>query len=106
MKKQAISTLIKDVLIAVVAFALISILLSILKVDFFYGGTLNRIALGLVLAGIPFGWRWGSKLFTAVSLVGIVIKLIFAVALGWLAIFVVIIGDIIRVFTAPNTVEE
>lgn len=50
----------------------------------------------LSLAGLPFGWRWASKIITAVSLKGIGLKLLFSVFLGWLAIFVVLGGDIIK----------
>ena len=109
MKRQAIGTLIKDVIIAVVAYAFIAFLLNATKIDIFYGSPMNQMFAGIFIAGIPFGWRWASKIFTAISLGGILIKLVFSIVLGWLAIFVIIIGDIIRVFAAPKAskaVEE
>ena len=107
MKRQAILTLIKDIVIAVVAFFLITWVLSAGDVNIFGNYTgMNAAFIGLAVAGIPFGFRWAGKLFTAVSGKGFLIKLVIAVALGWIAVFVVIIGDIIRCFTAPKTPTE
>ena len=53
------------------------------------------ILLTLAVAGLPFGWRWASKIITATSLKGIGIKLLISVLLGFIAIFVVVIKDII-----------
>lgn len=106
MKRQAVLTLIKDIIIAVVAYFLITTFLSAGGVDVFYGSDMNRMFIGLALAGIPFGFRWAGKMFTAISLKGFLIKLVIGVLLGWLAIFVIIIGDIIRCFAAPKTPAE
>lgn len=107
MKKQAIITLIKDIIIAVVAYFVITIFLSDGGINIFgsYTGA-NAAFIGLAIAGIPFGFRWAGKMFTAVSIKGFLLKLLVAVLLGWLAIFVVIISDIIHCFTAPKASEE
>lgn len=104
MRKKAIFTLVKDVVIAVLACFLITFILGEGGIDIFKGQTnpYNCFFIGLLVAGIPFGWRWASKLFSAISARGILIKLVFALLLGWVAIFVVIIGDIIRCFTASS----
>lgn len=96
MKKTAIFTLIKDILLAA-AFAGIIYFISL---EFL--GPIAAPGMAFLCAGVPFGWRWASKIITAVSLAGIGIKFVFSLLLGWLAIFVVIIGDIIRCFTAPS----
>ena len=106
MKRQAITILIKDIVIAVVAYLIITFFLNEFGADVFYGSTMNRMFIGLALAGIPFGYRWASKMFTAISLKGFFIKLVIGVLLGWLAIFVIIIGDIIRCFAAPKSRKE
>ena len=46
MKRQAIGTLIKDVIIAVVAYALIAFLLNATKIDIFYGSPMNQMFAG------------------------------------------------------------
>ena len=106
MRRAAIMTLVKDLIIAAVAYFLITTFLSLDGISPFYGSTMNRIFIGMALAGIPFGGRWASRVFSAVSVGGVLIKLLFAVFLGWLAIFVVIIGDIIRCLTAGSSKNE
>ena len=98
MKKSAIFTLVKHILMAVAFAAFGYFAFNSSGVD---AATSLGLGIGL-FAGIPFGWSWASKIITAVSLQGVGIKLLFSVALGWLAIFVVLIGDIIRCFTAPR----
>nr|MBQ8244021.1 hypothetical protein [Oscillospiraceae bacterium] len=107
MKRQAILTLIKDIIVALVTYFLVTWLASGLEINLFLGYTdINAVVIGLAIAGIPFGYRWASKMFTAVSIKGFFIKLLIGLLLGWLAIFVVIIGDIIHCFTAPKTFTE
>ena len=92
MKKNAFATLIKDIILALVAYGLAaSILSSGCNMD---GAAAASCA--MAFAGVPFGWRWASSFITAVSLKGIGIKLIIAVFLGIFAIFIVIGGDILR----------
>ena len=92
MKEEAKSRLIKDLILAVVAWIVFGALMGLALHDVPAG-----IACGFIFAGVPFGWRWMSKLITAVGFFTLVIKAILALILGWLAIFVVIIGDIIAV---------
>ena len=92
MKKEALSVLIKDIIMIVVTVAIVSLILVGLGAtdfDIF-------LVLAFVFGGIPFGWRWSSKLFTAVSFNAFLIKVLISVVLGWLAIWIVLIGDIIR----------
>lgn len=97
MKRNAINTLIKDTITAILAWFIFAVMLNEIM-----GGTLGSLNnmeanfLATVFAGIPFGWRWASKLITAVSIKGIGIKLGIAFFLGWFAIYVVLITDIIR----------
>ena len=106
MKRQAITILVKDIVIAVAAYLIITFFLKESGANVFYGSPMNRMFIGLALAGIPFGYRWASKMFTAISFKGFLIKLLIGVLLGWLAIFVVIIGDVIRCFVAPKSSKE
>jgi Trk-type K+ transport system membrane component len=46
---------------------------------------------GFVCAGIPFGWKWASKLFVAISLHTFIFKVILSILLGWIALPVVIL---------------
>ena len=91
MKRNATATLIKDIILTVIFYAIGSLILA--EADF--GNTANNVFAPMFIAGIPFGWRWASKLITAVSIKGIGIKLSIAFFLGWFAIYVVLIGDII-----------
>ena len=52
--------------------------------------------LAFYAACIPFGWRWASSIISAVTLQGIGIKLLIALLLGMVAIFVVIGWDALR----------
>ena len=109
MKKNATNTLIKDTITAILAWLIFAVMLNNI-----YGGSLGSLnnmeanVLATVFAGIPFGWRWASKLITAVSLQGIGIKLGIAFFLGWFAIYVVLITDVIRciVEKAQNNKRE
>lgn len=102
MKRNAVGTLIKDIILAVVAWGICALLINgMWGVD--VGGTLNTgtvYGLATFFAGVPFGWRWASNIITALTPKGIVIKFVISMILGWLAIFVVIIGDIIRCIAA------
>ncbi len=99
MKRNAVFTLIKDVVFALIAWGICAFLIAAL---FQSNGVTPAEAKGLALffAGIPFGWRWASKIITAVSFKGVMLKLGFSVVLGWLAIFVVLISDVIRCIAA------
>ena len=60
--------------------------------------TLDTTPLAVIFLGVPFGWRWASKIITAVSLTGVVAKFLISAALGYIALPVVLIKDIIAVF--------
>lgn len=91
MKKNAFATLIKDIILALVAWGISAMLLqSGLGMP---GG--DAAMLATMCAGIPFGWRWSSKIISAVSLKGIGIKLFISLFLGMFAIFLVLGWDVI-----------
>lgn len=92
MKTKATATLIKDIILAATFYAIGYLIIS--ETDF--GNTANNVFAPMFIAGIPFGWRWASKLITAVSIKGIGIKLSIAFFLGWFAIYVILITDIIH----------
>ncbi len=95
MKREAKGRLIKDIILAVVAWLVFGVL-------FYCTGTLGGFSfvISIFCAGVPFGWRWMSKIFTALSFSTIVIKFVLSILLGWIAIFVVIIKDIIDLVNA------
>ena len=95
MKKNAISRLVKDAVLAAVA-----ILLAVAIYKSCEGGILAATA--LFVPGIPFGWRWASKVITAITFHGIGIKLGIAMVLGWVAMPVVLISDVVRCIAAPK----
>lgn len=92
MKNNAVSTLVKDVLIAAIAWGI--------GVMFFTSGFAmdanTAYGAACLAACIPFGWRWASKIITAYTLKGIGIKLLISVFLGMFAIFVVLGMDVVR----------
>lgn len=95
--KKAVTTLVKDVVIFGIAFA---ILCAIFNNDKAMGVSLSSgmaSFLAYCVAGIPCGWRWASHLLVAVSGKGILLKLGIAVVLGWLAVPVMFIKDIVNV---------
>lgn len=95
MKREATFQLIKDIILAVVAWLGFGIAFSMFTTLGGYG-----FIVSIFCAGVPFGWRWMSNIFTAMSFNTIIIKFILSFVLGWLAIFVVLIKDIINLVTA------
>ena len=93
--KREILTLIKDFIIIGVLFVLGHALGATS-----YSNPATQNLFGLAMAGIPFGWRWASKIITAVSFKGIGIKFLISIFLGIFAIFAVVAGDIIRCISA------
>ncbi|MBO5024203.1 MAG: hypothetical protein J6D11_07860 [Clostridia bacterium] len=98
MKKEAKKQLIKDIVTAVIAWLVFGAVCCLLMEEFSFAGMI----LGLFFAGLPFGWRWMSKVLTATSILMVIIKGFISLFLGWIAIFVVIIGDIIVFVTAEE----
>ena len=50
----------------------------------------------MMVACIPFGWRWANQLITAITLKGLGYKLLISLFLGFIAIFVVFGADLIK----------
>ncbi len=96
MKQELKKQLIKDIVIAIVAWIISAIIMGAIAGDGFF----VAILLGFACAGIPFGWKWLSSLFVALNLYTVVFKFILAVLLGFIALPVVIIKDIVAYCTA------
>ncbi len=94
MKKEAIFKLIKDVVIALVAWLVFGLIFS------YAGLGIYGFIASIFLAGVPFGWKWLSNIFSAFSFTTIIIKFFLSMILGWIAIFVIIIMDIIDLVCA------
>lgn len=92
MKKTAMHPLIKDLLIIVILGGFMVFMANSIS-----GGEPTGIDIFLCFAitGIPFGWRWANKMFTAVSFKGLILKVVWAACLGCVAIFVIVIRDLI-----------
>ena len=92
MKNEMKKVLIKDIITAVTAWIIGGIICCLMSGSFSIS---SLLACGMLVAGVPFGWRWLSKIIVATSITMVVIKGIVSIFLGWIAIFIVIIGDII-----------
>lgn len=96
MKSTAVKTIVKDVLLASIACVIATAIgVSVLELSPELG-----VFFGLLCAGIPFGWRWMSKVITAVGVISLILKVTLSIFLGWIAIFVVLIGDVVSVVKA------
>ena len=98
MKKRAIFKLVKDLILT-------ALLGGFAALMFFGDASMSQglqTFLTLAVAGLPCGWRLASNIITATSLKGILIKAVIAGVIGSVAIFFVLIGDVIRCFTAKN----
>lgn len=95
MKSEYKAQLIKDIVIAGIAWGVgFALFISDFHEYGFWGFFMAFFA-GLMLAGIPFGWKWLSNVFIAVSIFTIALKALGALFLGWIALPVVIIKDVI-----------
>lgn len=92
MKKNAFAILIKDVILAAIAWAVAGMLLN----SGFGMPAKDAFMMATICAGIPFGWRIASSFITAVSMRGVVMKLGIALLVGMFAIFIVLGWDVIR----------
>ena len=90
MKKTAMHPLIKD-LLTIVILGGITLFID----NAAGGGTGMGTFLCFAITGIPFGWRWANKMFVAVTFKGFILKVLWAALLGCVAIFVVVIRDLI-----------
>ena len=92
MKTEARNTLIKDIVIAVIAWIIATFAFTAMMPN---QGFLICLVPGFLLAGIPFGWKWLSNVITAIGLWGLMFKFLGSVALGWIALPVVLVKDIL-----------
>lgn len=97
MKNEAKKVLIKDLTTAGIAWVVSAVVFAMTGMGVFGG-----IILGIFMAGLPFGWRWLSKLITACNFQGLLIKTVLSMVLGWLAIFIILVKDIIVYNTAED----
>ena len=97
-KSEAKSQLIKDIIFAVVAWIIGTIFFASTMDESF---AISAIP-GFFLSGIPFGWRWLSKIFISLSLPMVFIKAILSLVLGFIALPITIIKDIMTFVTAEN----
>lgn len=96
MKAYYKGQLIKDVIIAAVAWLISALIFSALLGQSF----LYVLPIGFLLAGIPFGWKFLSKIFVALSFQAILTKALLSILIGWVALPIVLIKDIISLKTA------
>lgn len=102
-KKKAVKKLIKHLIIFVIAIVVAaSIVVGVMgdQSSIFLG-----IFGGLFFAGIPFGWKVASNIITAVSFIGIIFKALISMVIGWVALPITIIKDIIAVVKAGKEPE-
>lgn len=65
----------------------------------------THAAMGAYIAScLPFGWRWSSRIITAVSFYGIGIKAVLSFVLGIFAAPICLLVDLIHIFTAGKEV--
>lgn len=95
MKKPTLRPLIKDILTIVVLGGLTAAFIATVE-SYGDGWSGFDTFIWLAITGLPFGWRWAKKMFVAVTIKGFFIKVLWASLLGCVAIFVVVIGDLIR----------
>lgn len=96
MKAEAKKQLIKHIVFAVIAW----IVASVLFIGLAEAGTVMGIVMGFMCAGVPFAWKWLSAVFTALSIYTIAIKALLSVFLGWIALPVIIIKDVLALVRA------
>ena len=99
MKKEAMKTLIKDLIIILILGGLAAIVI----VPDVSMGAGTKWFFWSAITGIPFGWKWASKLITAITLKGVGLKILFSALLGCIALYVVTIRDVIHFFSVSET---
>lgn len=90
----------KDLIKVTILVAVITVFASIILIadgESFGMGIFGGIVIGIAFGGIPSGWRWASNIITAVSITGIGIKAMISLFLGWIALPVRIVKDIIAI---------
>ena len=91
MKKTAMHPFIKDLLTIAIIGGILLLVESVSSVE----PSGLEIFVCFAITSIPFGWRWANKMFVAVSIKTFLIKVALAACLGCVAIFVIVIKDLI-----------
>lgn len=86
---RAVQQLMKDVIFAVVG----GVIAAVMVAPLLESGT-EIAMLGVI---VPFGWRWCSNIITAVGPIGIVIKLVLSVFVGFFACPILLVKDIVDI---------
>ncbi|MCM1334878.1 MAG: hypothetical protein NC084_11240 [Bacteroides sp.] len=60
----------------------------------------TAILIGFVCGGVYHGWQWASRIITAVSLPGVVLKFFIALFTGFIAFPITLIADLIGLLRA------
>lgn len=99
-KDEAKSILIKDVLTMLIGFivgGIIGMLILSSDISSYRFGEIVLLffVFGLIFGGLPLGWKWASKVITAVGLISVLFKGILSIVLGWIAAPITVIKDII-----------
>lgn len=100
MRNHAIHQFVKDLLLLAAAAAAGYIITRSGFASETYAGVGAYMA-----ACLPFGWRWASRIITAVSLYGVGIKAVLSVVLGIFAAPICLLVDLVHVFTAGKEVD-
>ena len=58
------------------------------------GSFIGASLVGLFLAGIPFGWKFLTKVYPSMTAL-VVVKALLAILIGWVALPLILIGDIL-----------
>lgn len=91
MKTMYKNQLIKDIIVAGAAWLISTLLFTAIM----EGNFIGSLMIGFFLSGIPFGWKFLSKIYIALSFQAIAIKAFLAILVGWVALPIVLIKDII-----------
>lgn len=93
MKQEAINQLIKDIVVAGIAWIVSAFIFGALAET----GVILGIIAGFMCAGVPFAWKWLSNIFISFSIYTLAIKLLLSIFLGWIALPIIIIKDVVGV---------
>ena len=99
MTKNPTTTLIKDVIFALIAWGLSAMVLRSFRPDM---AGYELALMSSYCAGIPFGWRWASKIFVAIGFISVLVKAVLSLFLGIPAIVIALVGDVCGIFFAQK----
>ena len=98
MKELERKQLIKDIVIGLITWIAFAIFVGLAMGD--ASGFLAGLLVGWVVAGLPFGWRWISNVVVSVSFQMLAVKFILSIVVGWVALPVTIIKDVVSYVNA------